>query len=133
MALELLRAEMVFRDVELLLAGVAGKLDDLHAVAQRPGDCVEGVGRRDEEHVGKIERHLDEVVAEGVVLLRIEHLEKRRRRVAAVVVAELIHLVKQHERILAARQLHRVDDAAGHRADIGFAVAANVALVPHAA
>jgi hypothetical protein len=35
--LELARHEVAARDLELLLRRVAGQLDDLHAVAQRPG------------------------------------------------------------------------------------------------
>ena len=40
----------------------------------------ERVGGGDEEHPREVEGHLEVVVAEGRVLLRVEHLEQRRRR-----------------------------------------------------
>ena len=67
------------------------------------------------------------------VLLGVEHLEQRRRRVAAPVGAELVDLVEQEERVRRLRLLHALDDLAGHRADIGAAVAADLGLVAHAA
>ncbi len=73
------------------------------------------------------------MVHEGRVLFRVQHLEKRRRRVAAEVHAHLVDLVEQEERVGLLRLLHRLDDLAGHRADIGAAVAADLGLVPHAA
>jgi len=56
---------------------VAGQLEDLHAVAQRTGNGVEHVRRRDEEDLGQVERHVEVVIAERVVLFRIEDLEQR--------------------------------------------------------
>ena len=47
--------------------------------------------------------------------------------------AELVDLVEQEDRVLGAGLLHPLDDAAGHRADVGAAVAADVGLVAHAA
>ena len=47
--------------------------------------------------------------------------------------AELVDLVEQEDRVLGARLLHALDDAARHRADVGAAVAADVGLVARAA
>ena len=91
------------------------------------------VGRREEQHVGQVEVDLEVVVAERVVLRRVEHLEQRRRRVAAVVGADLVDLVEQHDRVHRARLADRADDAAGQRADVGAPVAADLGLVAHAA
>ena len=68
-----------------------------------------------------------------VVLLRVEHLQQRRRRVAAVIAAELIDLVEHHDGVHTAGDGQAVDDAAGHGADIRLAVAADLRLVVHAA
>ena len=38
--------------------------------------------RRDEQHLGQVHRSVGVAVVEGVVLLRVEHFEQRRRRVA---------------------------------------------------
>ena len=91
------------------------------------------VGGRDEEHSRQVERHVEVVVAERVVLLGVEHLEQRRRRVAAEVAAELVDLVEHEHRVAGARAAAGPHDLAGHRADIGAAVAADLGLVVHAA
>src|SRR6266478_5737793 len=74
----LFRDQIFVRDVQLLLARVAGQFDDLHAVAQRLRDGVHPVGRGNEQYLGKIERHIEVVIAERVVLLWIENFHQRR-------------------------------------------------------
>jgi hypothetical protein len=61
------------------------------------------------------------------------HLEHGRRRVTAVIGAELVDLVEQQHRIRGTRLAHRLHDAAGHGADVGAAMAADLGLVAHAA
>ena len=67
-------------------------------------DRVERVRGADEEHLGEVERQVEVVVAEGVVLRRVEHLEHRARRVAAEVGAHLVDLVDHEDRVLRARR-----------------------------
>ncbi len=133
MPFHLLGQQMVFGNLEFFFAGVAGQLNDLHTVAERAGNGAQCVGSYDKEYIRKVERHLDIVVSERMVLLRIKHFEQCRGRIPPVVVAQFVHLIEQHQRVGTARQLHRSHDPSGHRADIGFAVAAYVAFVPHAA
>ena len=73
------------------------------------------------------------MVAEGVVLRRVEHLEQGRRRVAAVVGADLVDLVEQDDRVHRAGLLDGADDPAGQGADVRAPVAADLGLVAHAA
>ena len=73
------------------------------------------------------------MVAEGVVLRRVEHLEQRRRGVAAVVGADLVDLVEQHDRVHRAGLLDGPDDAARQRADVRAPVATDLGLVADAA
>ena len=73
------------------------------------------------------------MVLEAAVLLGVEHLEQRRRRIAAEILAELVDLVEQEQRIAGPRLLQVRDDLARQRADIGAAVAADLGLVAHAA
>jgi len=73
------------------------------------------------------------MIDEGVVLLRVEHLQQRRRRVAPEVVAQLVDFVEHEQRVARADAAHGLDDAAGHGPDVGAAVAANLRLVTHAA
>ena len=126
------RDQMLARDLDLLILGVAGDADDLHAVHQRRRN-VERVRRGDEHHVGQIVVDLEIVVVEGVVLLGVEHLEQSRRRIAAEIGAHLVDLVEQEQRVRGLGLAHRLDDLAGHRADIGAPVAADLGLVAHAA
>ncbi len=62
--------------MHLLVLGIAGDADDLHAVHQRRRN-VERVRRRNEHHVREVVIDLEVMVVEGVVLLRIQHLEQR--------------------------------------------------------
>ena len=68
--------QIALGDLQLLDVGVAGEADDLHAVAQRPRDGVEHVRRGDEHHARQVVGHAEIVVAERVVLLRVQHLEQ---------------------------------------------------------
>ena len=113
--------------------GVARQLDDLHPVAQRRRDRIEQVARGDEEHLREVEGHLEVVVLEGVVLLRIEDLEQGRGRIATEVHADLVDLVEHEDRVVAARGLDVLDDPAGQRADVRAPVAADLRLVVDAA
>ena len=132
-ALDLAGHEVALGDLELLLLGVAGELDDLHPVAQRTRHAVEVVGRADEHDLREVEGHVEVVVAEGRVLLGVEHLEHRRGGVAPPVGAHLVDLVDHEERVVGRRVAQRADDRAGHRAHVGAPVAADLGLVAHAA
>ena len=133
MALHLLGQQVALRNLKLLLVGVAGQLDDLHPVQQGPGDGVGGVGGGDEQHVGQVEGHLQEVVPEGAVLLHVQHLQQGGRRVAPVVPPQLVDLVQQDQGVAAPRLIDGGDDPAGHRAHIGLPVAPDLRLVADAA
>ena len=104
--LDLARHQVALGDLELLLLGVAGELDHLHAVAQRRRDRLELVRGGDEEDPREVERQVEVVVAEGGVLLGVEHLEHRARRVAAEVGAHLVDLVDHQDRVVRAGVAH---------------------------
>ena len=124
---------MVARDLELLFLGVARQLEHLHAVPQRVGHRVEDVGRGDKQHLGQIERHIQVMVSEGVVLLRIEYFEEGRRRIAAKVRAELVDFIEDEYGVSDAGATEALDDLAGQRADVRAAVPADLRFVAHAA
>ena len=94
---------------------------------------VGDVGRRDEQHLRQIELDVEIVIPERVVLRRIEHLEQRRRRIAAPVGAELVDLVQHDHRVHRARVAQRAHEAAGQRADVRAPMAADLRFVAHAA
>src|SRR5262249_45585786 len=80
-----------------------------------------------------IVRDLEVVIRERVVLLRIEDLEERRRRVAAEVVTDLVDLVHHEDRVDGARLLHALNDLPRERADVRAPVTADRRLVVDAA
>ena len=131
--LDLARNQVAEGDVHLLLFAVALQRDDLHAVEQRRRHRVEHVGRADEQHLRQIERHVEVVVAERVVLLRVQRLEQRRGRIAAEVAAQLVDLVEHDHRVVGFGAANALDDLARQRADVGAAMTANLRLVVHAA
>ena len=133
MLLDLLRDEVPPGDVELLHFRVPVKTDDLHPVLERPRDPVEHVRGGDEEDVGQVVIHVEVMVVEGAVLLGIEDLQQRRRRVAAEIRRHLVHLVEQEDGVDRARLLDLLHDLPRHRPDVGAAVAADLRLVPHPA
>ena len=73
------------------------------------------------------------MVAEGAVLLRVEHLEHRARRIPAEVGAHLVDLVDEQHRVQRLRVAQRADDRSRHRADVRATVAPDLGLVAHAA
>ena len=81
--LELARDQELAGDGQLLFLDVTGEFDHLEPVAQRGRHRVEDVGRRDEHHLAQVVRDLEIVVAERVVLLRIQYFQQRGRGVAA--------------------------------------------------
>ena len=96
-------------------------------------DRVEHVRGADEERVREVVRDLEIAVDEGVVLLRIEHFEQRRRRIAAEVFPDLVDLVDHDQRVVHADLDVALDQLSRHRADVGLAMPADLRLVGDAA
>ena len=129
MALALLGQQMLLGDLELLLIGIAGKLNDLHPVQQRPGDSIGGVGGGDEEYLREIEGHLQEVVPERTVLLPVQHLQQSGGRIAVDIGGQLVDLIQQQQGVTAPRPADTIDDTAGHSAHIGLPVTPDLGLI----
>jgi hypothetical protein len=75
MLLLLLGDQVALGDLDLLVLGVAGDADDLHAVHQGLRH-VQAVGRGDEHHVRKVEIDFQIMVVEGGVLFRVQHFQQ---------------------------------------------------------
>ena len=120
---------MIAGNGHLFLERVAVELDDLHAVQQWARNSVHNVGRRNEQDIREVEVYLQVVIAEGMVLGRIEHLQQRRRRVTPPVAADFVDLVQHDHRIQSAGFLERAGDTARQCADIRPAVTADLRLV----
>ena len=98
-------------DGDLLGLGIAGQVDELEPVAQGRRDPGRLVRRGDEQHLGQVERQLDERVAEAVVLRRVEHFEQDGGRVGA----ELVDLVEHEDRDADVAAAERAGDGHGQR------------------
>ena len=130
---ELTLDQIAPRDLGFLGFRVAGKLDHFHPIAQRTRNRIEHVCRADEHHLRQIEWHREIVIAKGRVLLRIEHFEQRRGRIALNAVTELVDLVQHHHAIARAGAAHALNDVAGQRADVRAAVATDFRFIVNAA
>ena len=73
------------------------------------------------------------MVVKRRILLRVKNLQQRRTRIAAPVIAQLVYLVKQKQRIGSPGLFHAFNNLAGHGTDIGPSMAANFSFVAHAA
>ena len=73
------------------------------------------------------------MIAEGMVLLRIQRFQQRRSRIAPEIAGHLVHFIQQEQRVQAPDFLHPVDDAARHGPDVSAAMPADFRFVPHAA
>ncbi len=121
--------QVALGDLDLLILGIAGQADDFHSIEKSGLNGVGDVGGGDEENPREIDIDPEVVVAKGVVLLRIEDLEQRRRRVATKVGTDLVDFVEHEDRIDGARLLQTLNHPARQGADIGPPVAANLGLV----
>ena len=119
-------------NADFFVIAVAGQLDDLHPIAQRRLDRVDGVAGGDEHDLAQVQRNVQIVIAKIAILLWIEHFQQRRRRITAPVRADLVDLVEHEDRIHTLRPPQRLHDSPRHCADVGAAVAADLGLVVHA-
>jgi hypothetical protein len=127
------RDQVLLRDVELLELGVAGELDDLHAVLQRQRDAAQRVRRGDEHHVGEVVVEVEVVVVERVFCSGSSTSSSADAGSPRKSARHLVDLVEQEDRVVRAGLLERLDDLAGQRADVRAPVAADLGLVAHAA
>jgi hypothetical protein len=125
--------QVAARDLQFLLLGIAGQLDDFHAVAQRPGNGVEHVRGADEQDLRQVEGNAKIVVAKAVVLLGVEHFEQRGKRIALIAGRQLVDFVQHEHRIAPAGLSHGLRNVAGQRADVGAPVSADFRFVMHTA
>ena len=121
------------RDGDLFVGRVAVEADHLHAIEERRRNGLVNVRRRDKQHLRQVELDVEVVIAEGVVLRRVEDLEQRRRRIAAPVGADLVDLVEQDHRVHAAGVAQRAHQPSREGADIRAPMAADFGFVADAA
>ena len=64
---------------------------------------MQRIGRRDEKDFREIVVEIQIMIIEGEILLRVEHLEQRRRGIAAEIHAHLVDFIEAEHRIVALR------------------------------
>ena len=109
----LLLYQVLAGNFQLLRFGVALQPENLHAVLERGRNGVHDVRRGHKQHLRQVIVHIEIVVLECGVLLRVKHFQKCRRRVAPEVRSHLVHFVEQEDRVLGSRALHMLDNLAG--------------------
>jgi hypothetical protein len=150
-----LRTEILLCNLTLLLADVSADFENLHAVEERGGDGVEGVGGANKEDAGEVDGEIEAIrralslenkrerewerikarrqenhkkgskgddegpktknehalmIQEAPVLLRVQHLEQRTRRISIVSPPNLVNLIDQHQWVLRLDTLEGLDD-----------------------
>ena len=125
--------QIALGDFEFLPVAVTRQRNYVHAIPQRRRNRAELVGGRNKQDFRKIERQIEVMISEGVILFRVENLEQCRRRIAAVISAQLVDLVEHHHGIVDARAANRLNHAARHRAHVSAAMAAQFGFITHAA
>ena len=126
---QLLGDQVLLGDADLFFQRVAAQVDHLHAVPKGRMDGFQLVGVGQEQHLGEVQGHVQVVVAEGMVLLGIQHLEQGGARIPPHVAPDLVHLVEHDHGVHALDLVQGLDDAARHGSHIGATVPADLALV----
>ncbi|MNE61901.1 hypothetical protein D3C80_1571470 [compost metagenome] len=74
---QLLGPQVALGDGQFFFGDIAGQADHFHAVEQRPGYRIEGVGSAHEQHLGQVQAQVEVVVEEIDVLLGVEGFQQR--------------------------------------------------------
>jgi len=125
------RPEVAAGNLGFFTLAVALNPDDLHSIEQRLADRIEGVCRRNKKHLRQIVRQVQIMVAERVVLRRIQDFQEGGGRIPAKVPTHLIDLVQHENWIVHARTAHGLNDASRQRTDVSPPVPAQFGLIVH--
>src|SRR5208283_6056254 len=80
----------------------------------------------------QIKCHVEVVVAERLVLFRIEYLKQRRGWITAEVAPQLIDLIQQQHRVFSPGAPHRLKHPPRHRTDIGASMTTQFGFIMQA-
>ena len=73
------------------------------------------------------------MIAEGMILLRIKHLQQGRSGIATEIKSHLVDFVEHEHGVANAHIAHGLNDATGHGADVGAAMPSYFRFVSYAA
>ena len=119
-----LLVQIIPGNFQLLFIVVPTHSNDFHSIQQRLRYRTDVIRRADEQRLREVHRHVNVVVDERRVLIRVQHLQQRTRRVSLHVTAQqsgdrmrrrdLVHLVDQNQRVVHLRRLQTMDQLARH-------------------
>src|SRR4029077_8770193 len=107
--------------------------DYFHPVPQRRGHGIHVVRRRDKNHLRQVERHVEIMIHECMVLPWVEDFEQGAGGIPAEIGANLVDLVEHQHGVPRAGTAKLLDEPARHRTDIGAPVPADLRLVAYPA
>ena len=125
--------KIFFCNLKFFLINIAGKLDNLSTVKQRFRNRIKRIRRKNEEHIGNVERQIKVIVAERNVLLRVKNLKKRACRISLRSGTHLVNFVNHKDRRFCMRYLYSLNDFSAHRTDVCTAVTFYLRLIAHSA
>ena len=130
--LQLLWYQMLDGNMHLLILRIAADFNDFHPVQKRTRDGLKRVCRGDKKHFGQVHRNFQIMVPELAVLLAVQHFQQCGEGISFIIIAHLVNLIQQHQRILNTRMLQRAGNSSWHGPYIGLPVSPDLRLVPHA-
>ena len=107
-----LRDQVLSGYFQFFLIDVAGEFDDLHPVPESRQNGVAHVCRGDEHDLGKVKGHVQIVIAEGMILLRVKDFQQCGRRVSAEIGSDLVNFVKHEYGVVGPGILEPLNDTA---------------------
>src|SRR5436305_7641074 len=119
--------------MELLLFGIAGEFQYFHTVAQSRWYRLQSVGCRDKHHPGQVKSEVQVVIAEVIVLFRVQNFQQSRGRITAPVGSNFIDLVQHNHRVIGLYTAQRLDNAPWHCSYVGAAMTTDLGLIANAA
>ena len=121
-------------NLNLLFRAIARDLNQLHSVEERTRNLTNVVGCGYEHNLRQVIVHIEEVIVESRVLLRVEYLQKSGRRVAIHgSAAYLIYLIEDEHRVVGAGLNDALEDASRHSADVRASVTTNLSFIVQSA
>jgi len=121
--------KIVFGNDQLLLSGIAGKLNYLHSVKKSRRNRAAVIRGRDKNNLAEINRELNIVISEGIVLFRIKGFKQSSCRVTLIITSQLVNFIKKNNRVKRTCLSKRIYNSAAHRAYIGLSVSANLCFI----
>src|SRR3989344_329403 len=102
--------QITLGDLDLFGVGVAWHLDGFKTVYHGSGDIAGIVSGGDEENFGKVNRVVDKVINETIILVRVEKLDQNAHDVRPCLLGDTVNFIKKDDRILHLNLTQSLDD-----------------------